>query len=462
MKAFEFLPTLIEARGVSARQPGDVYVNVNDPNDKLTIIEIKFVRPESEYKFDSRSELEGALDQVIPADGKRIHDNNPTEATKAAIVAHVENAQGEQQYHVRYMQDLMSIHNKWKSFNGYKYQKAIETESLPIKPSDMIPDETPRTVQELVSTIHSNLERQLGNTEYAHMAGLIEQVLENAAGANAPIQFEDRRQASIIAKYAGEYAGVIAMLSDNLQNISKAEIEERYNTQNLSASTVVFPQDTTAMLVDSYVITPEETRIGVSSKMFKAGGAASSLLGIYKMMSNEIARQYPKGATIVKDLAALPAFSGDPTKADKMGPIVLARQMGIISQQDIEEIQRLDRTAQDPDVLQSLRLQKIISNQGVGSETLQRPEYSVYLHLIAAIVNLVIARVNNEPEFVEVINAVLRETGYIQILTKVGLQGNNVTFTYYAKLPDNNKPFVYNKNYFATGNKGRVGFKLEK
>jgi hypothetical protein len=462
MRALEIFTQLDEARGVSARQAGDVYVNVNNPEDTLTIIDIKFVRPVDDYSFDTREELEGALDQVIPAGVNRINDNTPTNASKAAIVAEVETNTGERQYWVRYVQDLMSIHNKWKAFDGYKYQAAIETESLPIKPSDMVPDENPRTVEELLDSIENNLSKNLSGTPYEHMINLIDQVLENAAGSNNPISFEDRRQAGIIAKYAGEYSGVIALLRGNIENISTQEIEERYEIDNLANCKIVFPQDTTGMLIDSYLITETGRRIGISSKMHKAGGAASSLLGIYKIMPPEIAKKYPKGATIVKDLAALPAYSADPRNAGSLGPVVLARQMKIISLEDIEEIENLDRTQQDPDVLQRPRLKQIIANQGVNPDTMGRTDYSVFNHLLAAIVNLVIARVNNEPEFVDVINETLRENAYIQILTKVGLSGNNVTFTYYAKLPDNNKPFVYNKNYFATGNKGRVGFKLEK
>lgn len=465
MRALELLISeqqVDESRGVSARQAGDVYVNPSNPDDTLTVVDIKFVRPENDYAFDSREELEGALDQVIPQDMTRVNDNAANNASKAAIVAEFERPDGSKEAHVRYVKDLMSMHNKWKAPNGYKFQAAIETESLPIKPSDVVPDENPRTLPELLATIDQNMDSKLDGTPYEHMGELIEQVVEEAAGGNNPIHFENRNQAGIIAKYAGEYAGVVALLSDNLQNLKVADIEERYDIQNLQQSRVVFPQDTAGMLIDSYLITPDSKQIGVSSKMFKAGGAASSLLGIYKIMPPDIAKQYPKGATILKDLAAMPSYSVDPRNAGNIGPVVLSRQMGIISPEDVEEIENLDRNEQDPNVLQSPRLKQILANQGVNPGTMERPDYSVYNHVLAAIVNLMVTRVNNEPEFEEVINATLRENSYIQILTKVGLKGNDVTFTYYGKLPDDNAPFIYNKNYFATGNKGRIGFKLKK
>ena len=462
MRANEVLVHLSESRGVSARQPGDVYVSVGNPEKTITIVEIKFVRPAGDYSFDTRAELDGALDQVIPANGKRINDNAPAANSRAAIVAEVETSGGDREYWVRYMQDLMSVHGKWLTFRGYKYQASIETESLPIKPSDIIPDETPRSLSELLSTIDDNLHSGLAGTPYEHFADLIDRVIEEAAGHNKPIQFDKRSQAGIIAKYAGEYAGVIALLSDNIQNFKLADIEKRFGIQNMAKSKVVFPQNTTGMLVDSYLITPDGHRISVSSKMHKSGGAASSLLGIYKLMNDNIAQQYPRGANIVKDLAVMPAFSADPRNAGTLGPVILAQRLNIISASDIEEIESLDRKEQNKDSLRSPRLRQIVSNQSVAVDTAHRHEYSVYYHLIAAIVNILVARINADPEFAEVINATLRENTYIQILTKIGLQGNNVTFQYFVKLPDSNRPFVYNKNYFATGNKGRIGFKLEK
>ena len=462
MRAHELLFNLNESRGVSARQPGDVYVSVTDPTKTITIIEVKLVRPDNAYAFDSKAELDGALTQVIPANGKRVNDNAPSSSSRAAIVAEVETNEGNREFWVRYVQDLMSAHGKWLTFRGYKYQASIESESLPIKPSDIIPDESPRTVKELLDTIDANLHTKLKDTPYAHMADLIDKVIEEAAGKNRPITFEKRSQAGIIAKYAGEYAGVIALLSDNIQNIKLSDIEARYGLTDLDKSKIVFPQSTTGMLIDSNLITPDGRQIGISSKMYKAGGAASSLLGIYRIMTPAIAEKFPTGAAIIKDLAALPAYSADPANAAALGPIQLALQLGIITDSDLKEIEQLPRNGRDVRVLKSDSLKKIIKAQGIAPGTNQRSDYSVFNHLLAAIVNILVHKVNNNPEFSAIVNAILLDTAYIQILTKVGVQGNNVTFTYYAKLPDTNKPFIYNKNYFATGNKGRIGFKLEK
>lgn len=449
------------ARGVAARQPGDVYVKIEDSSHTLTIIEIIFARPSDGYSFDTRQELEGELDFIIPRQAVRIHDNTPTEQTCAAIVAHVENQNGEPEYHVRYLFDLRTSSGKWRTLKGFQYQKGVEGESLPIKPSDLIPDERLRNLDAMIETVHSNLNDKLRDSEHAHMIPLIEQVLSNAEGSNKSIEFEDRSQAKIIAKYAGEYAGIVALMNDNIQNTSLSALEQRYNVDGLGFAQVMFPQDTAAMLVDSY-ISVDDTKIGVSSKIFKNGGAASSLLGIYDLMSEEVMSQYPVGAKIVEDFSTLPAFSSDPKRVDSIGPIRLAYDMNVITDCDLLELQSLDRNEKNASVLKSPRLKQIVSNQGLQSGTLDNEDYSVYLHALSAIVNLLVTRVNHEPEFAGVVNAVLKDIGYLQLLTKTSLEGNNVTFTYHAKLPDYNQPFVFNKTYFATGNKGRIGFKMQK
>jgi len=460
MRALELIQ-LSESRGITARQPGEVYVNPTDQTDILTIVEIKMVKPIDGVAFETHEELLIALDQVIPDGGTQVNDNIPNSASKAAIVAEVETGDGKRQYHVRYLRDLKTIHGKWLTFNGYKYRKALETESLPIKPSDLIPDENPRTASEVIATIKNNIDRALDGTQFEHMGEIIESVIDAAATTNTPIQFEKRSQAGIVAKYAGEYAGVIALLNDNIEGISLSEIEDYYDVHDMKNSTIIFPQDTAAMLIDSYITTPKGKRLGVSSKMYSSGGAASSLLGIYKIMTPDLAKQYPKGATIIKDLAVLPAYSANPKNAGSLGPVVLARQIGFINTNDIEEIEQLTLDDQDLSILKSDNLRKLISNQQISSDT-TRPEYSIYNHFLTAIVNKIVTYVNKEPQFTALINAVLRESSYIQVLTKTNVSGNNVTFSYYVKMPENNTPYIFNKTYYATGNKGRIGFKMEK
>ena len=83
MRAIELLT---ESRGVTARAPGETYVNANDPSDILTINGIALF-PDNAEAYSSVDELNAALDQAIPTNEKRVDDNIKNSSTLAAIVA---------------------------------------------------------------------------------------------------------------------------------------------------------------------------------------------------------------------------------------------------------------------------------------------------------------------------------------------------------------------------------------
>ena len=141
-----FNEIIAESRGVTARAPGETYVNATDPSDILTINGIALF-PDNAEAYESVDELNAALDQAIPTNEKRVDDNNKNSSTLAAIVANVTDAQGKPQHHVRYIKRIPpeGVHNLWKTINGYKFSQGASKESVPIKPTDLIQDENYRT-----------------------------------------------------------------------------------------------------------------------------------------------------------------------------------------------------------------------------------------------------------------------------------------------------------------------------
>ena len=59
--------------------------------------------------------------------------------------------------------------------------------------------------------------------------------------------------------------------------------------------------------------------------------------------------------------------------------------------------------------------------------------------------------------------AVLNNNQYVQLVTKGKQTGEDVSLTYFTKFPAvfKGSAQLVNKNYFATGQKGRIGFKLK-
>ena len=93
---------------------------------------------------------------------------------------------------------------------------------------------------------------------------------------------------------------------------------------------------------------------------------------------------------------------------------------------------------------------------------MDNPAYRVYFHALAAIVNQMVIAVNDDEEFGDAMKAALNNNNFLQLLTDVKIRGKDLVLDYTGKYPAvfEGKPVLRNKAYFATGQKGRIGFKM--
>jgi len=446
MRAFE----LLESRGVSARAPGETYVSDTDPGDILTIQDITVLPAEGD-SYEDMDQMMQAVDSAIPDTNTRIDDNKPNSGTKAVILATVSDKDGKGQTHVRYIRAIppQGVHTMWKTLNGYKFSKGAEQESIPIKPSDLVPDENYRTATELAQQIKA------GSNDLGELGEVMEMAVDQAlAGTSQPIPGGDKYY-NVLQKYGGEYLGPIALMTKpNSVTGDTSKMLQAFELNNLAGSKVMFPQDTAMELIDSVIQTANGRSIQISSKISTSGGAASSLSGVYKQMTPEIEQRFTEGSDIIKLLA---------TESSVNGPLKIARMFNIIDDNDIQAMANLDKRTQNIGDLQSERLQQMTQKQGVANGTQERPDYRVFWHALTAVMNAVIPVVNANEDFKNAMLEVLNNNEYVQLVTKAVKQGDAVSIQYYTKFPAVFKgaPQLVNKTYFATGQKGRIGFKLK-
>ena len=446
MRAFE----LLESRGVTARAPGETYVSDTDPNDILTMQNITVLPTEGD-SYEDMDQMMQAVDSAIPDTNTRIDDNKPNSGTRAAILATVTDKDGKGQTWVRYIRAIppQGVHTMWKTLKGYKFSKGAEQESVPIKPSDLVPDENYRSATELAQQIKA------GTRDLGELGEVMEMAVDQAlAGTSQPIPGGNKYY-NVLQKYGGEYLGPIALMSKpSSVTGDTAEMMRQFGLNNFAGARVMFPQDTAMELIDSVIMTQDGRSIQVSSKISTSGGAASSLSGIYKQMTPEIKQRFPEGAKIIELLA---------TESSVNGPLKVARMFDIISDDDIRAMANLDKRTQNIGDLQSERLQQMTQQQGVATGTQERPDYRVFWHALTAVMNAVIPVVNASEEFKNAMLEVLNNNEYVQLVTKANQQGEAVIMQYYTKFPAVFKgaPQLVNKTYFATGQKGRIGFKLK-
>lgn len=449
MRAFE----LLESRGVTARAPGETYVSDTDPSDILTIQDITVLPNEGADSYEDMDAMMQAVDSAIPDTNKRVDDNKPNSGTRAAILATVSDKDGNGQTWVRYIRAIppQGVHTMWKTLNGYKFSQGAEKESVPIKPSDLIPDENYRSADQLAQQI-KNSTQGLGD-----LGEVMNEAIDQAMrGQKQPIEGAGKYY-NVLQKYGGEYLGPIALMSNhNSVTGDTGKMLQQFGLTDLNGSRVMFPQDTAAELIDSVIQTADGRSIQVSSKISTSGGAASSLSGVYKQMTPEIKQRFPQGSKIIELLA---------TESSTNGPLKVARMLNVIDQADIQAMANLDKRTQNISDLQSERLQQMTQAQGVASGTQDRPDYRVFWHALTAIMNSIIPIVNANEEFQNAMIEVLNNNEYVQLVTKAQkAQGRDaVTLEYYTKFPAVFKgaPQLVNKTYFATGQKGRIGFKLK-
>ena len=340
---------LYEARGVTARAPGETYVSDIDPSDVLTMVDVG-VLPSDAPSFESLEELEAAIEQTIPTGAEIVYDNAKNSGMRAAIIAQVTDSQGQPQYWVRYAKEIpaQGVHGLWKTLRGYKYGKGAKEESIPIKPADIVTDENYRNTEQLAQMIISQVNEQVKGTEHAALADIMEQAVQQArAGTSNPIA-NGMEYVNVLAKYGGEYLGPLALIdaTDSVGG-NTADILRVFNISSFAGSQIMFPQNKQMELIDSIIKIPNGQELQISSKISKGGGAASSLSGIYKQLTDNAKKQFPRGSEVMRLLA---------TENAATGPLLVAKMYGIINDVDIEALKNLDRGSRNPDDLRSPKL----------------------------------------------------------------------------------------------------------
>lgn len=451
MRATEII---YESRGVTARQTGEKYVSDIDPTDILTIQDIT-VLPSDSDAFENSEAMLAAVDAAT-ANGIRVDDNKANSGTMAAIIATVIDTNKKTQYWVRYIKAIppQGVHTLWQTLRGYKFGAGAEKESVAIKPADLITDANYRTTDQLANEVVAGVNSLVNGTPDAALAGVIEQAIKFARSGQVAAIANAGKYFNVLQKYGGEYLGPLAIIDGGFTNGDTQKMLQAFGLQSLKGSKVSFPQDKAMELIDSIILTPDNQEIQVSSKISTAGGAASSLSGIVKQLPKEAADRFPRGVEIMNRLG---------TESAVDGPLYVARMFQIIDDADIAALKNLDKASQNIADLGTARLQQMTQAQGVAPGTLDRSDYRVFFHVLTAVINAVMPLVNADKQFVGAMMAALNNNNYVQVVTKGKQQGDTVSLDYYTKFPAvfQGAPQLVNKSYFATGQKGRIGFKLK-
>lgn len=230
---------------------------------------------------------------------------------------------------------------------------------------------------------------------------------------------------------------------------------------------VEYPDSPSEKLVDSYLITPNGSRIGVSSKD-KKGGAAASMAGIIETVDNKldtIKERVPDFETrYSQHLRWLKIISESTGKSVAFN---LAVAMRIISR-DVAR-QALAAMENNPADAESLKAidggnyyRLTIDYPGYKPRT-HNPMYRIHYHATASLARMVAERFNRDQQKTnEFFATVLESSNMIQVLATLGVKDDQASFdnfkVIYPPVFEGDIKLLPDTYFYATASPSKGGF----
>ena len=299
------------------------------------------------------------------------------------------------------------------------------------------------------------------------------ELLENLGGAPTTINPEYK------ANYEVEFGEVAAPLAItrgiNVTGSIQAAEEQLLGlldpgTKFTSITQVEFPEDIAEKLVDSYLITPNGSRIGVSSKD-KGGGAAASISSIIDTINNKlevIKERVPdfeeRYAEHISRLRVIEASSGKKVAFD------LAADMRLITPEVANQAYEvLTSNPNDAEALMAIDKGKFyemtINYPGYKPKT-DHPMYRVSYHSTASLARMVADKFNEDKEQTYSFFAtVLESSNMIQVMTTLTAKGDQASFSkfdvIYPPVFDGDIKLEAGSYFYATKPPAGFNFKIK-
>ena len=304
MRAFEILS---EGRGIAARNTiaangsGDIFANSR--GEKIELVDVVYFPPERGYYQDDKKDTSDdtstpvlkAREKAQQAVNQYLNDHDINKYTevnpvnRAAAVTIWKHSDGSLEAFIRYTTSVNagSLGIQWTNTQfandtGYRIQDLkTESETVQIKPTDLINSESYLTVDQIIQMVSANIKTlDLPEDLKKGVPLILEQV---AFGKTEPVPGLAKYQ-SVIDKYVGELAAPISCMTGNFAtgDYRKAGADLLQSESWAGATHVNFPQSVREMLVDSRIKTKNGDSVGISSKAGTGGtkGAAASIASI--------------------------------------------------------------------------------------------------------------------------------------------------------------------------------------
>jgi hypothetical protein len=413
--------TLSEARGLSARKPGEIYARVGSDadDDKITFQNLTFYPEVGAYtSMDEMLDVLTQLETKLKQPFEKV--NQPSARTRAFGVAAFDTAVG-RRYLVKFADSIKPVRTQNTFFQtkdipgGFSQTDARGSkEKAGYKPSDVLTDFKSQTPNTILAQIAAKFGDQSDEYNAAVIIANATQFPVLVPAGN--MDFKGFRD------YFCEMLQPCVLINGAPVKGNAAKAAEVFMGQNgFSDCVVSFNTNVSGTLYDSLLVSPAGKQIKLSSKGAK--GAMASVINLLKSAREleeaglgNIVEPYQEIIDILKIID-----SGD----HNSGPLELAIEQEMITPNEAEQVMSLKQYAGQPgfDIDQtniSDNLKSIYKER-----TAEDPSKVVPLnHMVASIAYKVCNEINTKTNFSEAAADILNNSAFVQMYTDASQKGD--------------------------------------
>lgn len=435
------LPVVSESVGFPNRKPGDMYYDPKNPEDVATFVSV-ITLPDDKPAFSSPSERDLAFNywhQKLNKRNNRVYILNKPLSNMLGIYIVQLDVKGKQEYYVKFLGNTAHLAGKLKAIppgikspdhGGYIYgAKKAESERIPIKPSQIFVTPGPYTAEQIYNKVRRYENDAVPAEVTKQMAYYIKQVMEGNAKSKIPGAASYQ---SLHEKYTGEIAAPIAVTVGDVQNpdvLSKAE-QSITGGNFFKDAKIEFPISVTTRLIDSELVWPDGTKVGISSKSGVKGGAAASLEGLLETVDKNrdnpefqktVLQQYPAVIDLIEVVANHSALDG---------LLALYLKYRVLSKADVKLVIDMlnnikEGKPQRNTTRKYLRSSKLKHLYKSYNAKTNRIGYNLFFHIVASAGKELEGKLNNLP-ITDAVKAILNFMSLVQVYIEGQASGKDL------------------------------------
>lgn len=468
---------LLEKKGVVGYKPNERFVLKDDPSKEFFIKEVLLLPSDESLMFKNKEEAKKAVEDKVKKDKIELHAiNSPAPSAILVVMADKNN---KLHGYVRYFRKLkLQGHDTWLTPAFEKDTGIIRAESeegitqsqaekIPVKPSDLVADESLRNVLELQQRCISRAEQlKINETIKKHITDIFTSINEKT---KCPTLVGGARYAKVYNKYLAEVLAPMSLLTgwicEGDREKSQVLLDVKKQKKYSPDMKISFNEGLTEPIADSYVH-HDLGKIYISSK--GGSGAPASLREIFNIVDTmtedekkKFNGEYPVVSMILSTVG---------TKSSATQPIELASFIGLINKQEkkiLEEmLNDISMSIVDFNKKYGHLLNKNNSiNNAWKAITPKSERFYPIVRVISGLAKLCSVEINSNKKykFHDGMKQIL-SFGMIQMNSYMKIDGENCQFTkFIVKYPPEFQENIIldsSKNYTASSVTGGFCFKI--